>query len=259
MDDAAGIPLLEDSRTPPVIRKIVDATHAACRDLLRTDGNDGTWMDPDAADTVLGLIGIWGVPVLDPARLDPERTWLWADLHLRDAASVRCHRRPFWCRPTHDRALTRRWRRAIAPTDLTIHAGDFAPESMGERRRRALLDALPGRKINILGNHDVAALHAPLTGGWDASFGALVIASDPPLVVTHCPLRTVPPGSVNIHGHMHRRRDRTERSPASTSPSSRPATTRCEHRRSWPRPRAASPAKIQGRTPPEEQPHEHGD
>ena len=210
MDDAAGIPLLEDARTPPGIREIVDATRAACRDLLRTDGDDGTRMDPDAADTVLGLIGIWGVPVLDPARLDPERIWLWADLHLRDAASVRCHRRPFWCWPTHDRALRRRWRRAIAPADLTIHAGDFAPECVGERRRRALLDALPGRKINILGNHDVAALHAPLTDGWDASFGALVIASDPPLVVTHCPLRNVPPGTVNIHGHMHRRRDRSD-------------------------------------------------
>ena len=207
MDDATGIPLLEHSRTPPGIRKIVDATRAACGELLRTNGDDGAWMEPDTVETILGLIGIWGVPVLDPARLDPERTWLWADLHLRDAASVRCHRRPFWGWPTHDRALKRRWRQTIAPADLTIHAGDFAPEFIGERRRRTLLDALPGRKINVLGNHDVAALHAPLTDGWDASFGALVIASDPPLVVTHCPLRTVPPGSVNIHGHMHRRRD----------------------------------------------------
>ena len=208
MDGAASIPLLEDSRTPPGIREIVDATRAACRELLRTDGDDGTWMDPEAADTVLGLIGIWSVPVIDPTRLDPERTWLWADLHLRDAASVRCHHRPFWGWPAHDRALRRRWRQTIARTDLTIHAGDFAPESVGERRRRALLDALPGRKVNILGNHDVAALHAPLSDGWDATFGALVIASTPPLVVTHCPLRTVPPGAVNVHGHMHRQRDR---------------------------------------------------
>ena len=53
-------------------------------------------------------------------------------------------------------------------------------------------------------------MHAPLTDGWNASFGALVIASDPPLVVTHCPLRSVPPGAVNVHGHMHRRRDRRD-------------------------------------------------
>ena len=210
MDDTAGIPLLQCSQTPPAIAKIVDATHAACRDLLRTDGGDEAGMDPETVETVLGLIGLWGIPVLDLARLDPERTWLWADLHLRDAASVHCHRRPFWCRQTHDRALRRRWRRTVAPRDLMIHAGDFAPESVGERNRRALRDALPGRKVNVLGNHDVAAMHAPLTEGWDASFGALIIPSDPPLVVTHCPLRTVPAGAANIHGHMHRRRDRKD-------------------------------------------------
>lgn len=35
-----------------------------------------------------------------------------------------------------------------------------------------------------------------------------MIASQPPLVITHCPLRNVPAGAVNIHGHMHRRQDR---------------------------------------------------
>lgn len=208
MKNTPWIPLLENVRTTAGVRKIVDATHTACRDLIRTNGDRKTWMDPDAGETILGLIRIWGIPVLDANRLDAERTWLWADIHLRDAASVRVHRRPFWCRATHDRALKRRWRRAIGPTDLTIHAGDFAPESMGERSRRTLLNTLPGRKINILGNHDVAMIHAPLEDGWDATFGALVIASDPPLVVTHCPLRKVPPGAINVHGHMHRRRDR---------------------------------------------------
>ena len=123
---------------------------------------------------------------------------------------MRVHRRPFWCWATHDRALRRRWRGTIGATDLTIHAGDFAPEFVGEHRRRGLLDTLPSRKINILGNHDVAAMHAPFTNGWDASFGALVIASTPPLVVTHCPLRSVPAGAVNVHGHLHRRVDRRD-------------------------------------------------
>ncbi len=89
-----------------------------------------------------------------------------------------------------------------------LHAGGFAPEFVDELHRRALLDALPGRKVNILGNHDVVAVHAPLTDGWDATLGALVVASNPPLAITHCPLRDVPPGAVNVHGHMHRRRDR---------------------------------------------------
>lgn len=96
----------------------------------------------------------------------------------------------------------------VAPADTIIHVGDFTPESVGEKYRRRMLDALPGRKINILGNHDVAALHAPLTEGWNDTHGALVVASNPPPVLTPCPLRTVPAGTVNVHGHMHRRRDR---------------------------------------------------
>lgn len=171
MDDTAIIPLLEDSGTPTLIREIVSATRAACEDLLGTDGGNDAWMDEDAVETILGLIGIWGIPVLDPARLDPERTWLWSDLHLRDAASVRGHRRPFWCRPTHDRALRHQWRRTVGRTDLIIHAGDFAPEHVGENTRSALLETLPGRKINVLGNHDVAGMHAPLTEGWTRASG----------------------------------------------------------------------------------------
>ena len=208
MEDTASLPLLHESDWPPVIERIVEATRTGCRELLHAEGDRGAWISAEAAETILGLIGIHGIPVLDASATDLEHTWMWADLHLRDAASVRHHRRPFWCWPTHDLALRRRWRHTVASTDLLIHVGDFAPESIGERRRRALLDTLPGRRVNVLGNHDVAAMHAPLTDGWDASFGALVIGSVPPLVVTHCPLRSVPPGAVNVHGHMHRRRDR---------------------------------------------------
>ena len=89
-----------------------------------------------------------------------------------------------------------------------IHVGDFAPESVNEDRRQKLLNSLPGTKINILGNHDIRSSLTPLTEGWAASYGAIVLAATPPLVITHCPLRTVPAGTVNVHGHMHRRRDR---------------------------------------------------
>ena len=192
----------------PDLEEIARATRAAYRDLLDSDDQGRTGMNPDATHTILAMIATWGIPILRIGGLHPERTWLWADLHLRDRASVRYHHRPFWCWRTHDRALKRRWDRAVAPADTIIHVGDLAPESVGEQYRRRMLETLPGWKINVLGNHDVAALHAPLTDGWNATHGALVIASAPPLVITHCPLRTVPAGTVNVHGHMHRRRDR---------------------------------------------------
>ena len=198
----------------PDLEKIARATRTAYRDLLDSDDQGRTGMNPDATHTILAMIATWGIPVLRIDDLHPERTWLWADLHLRDRASVRYHHRPFWCWRTHDRTLKRRWRRTVAATDTIIHVGDLAPESVGEQYRSRMLQKLPGSKINILGNHDVAALHAPLSDGWNTTHGAVVIASAPPLVLTHCPLRTVPAGSVNVHGHMHRRRDRRFEPPA---------------------------------------------
>ena len=36
----------------------------------------------------------------------------------------------------------------------------------------------------------------------------LYVHGDPPLFVTHVPLRNVPPGCVNVHGHLHQGRVR---------------------------------------------------
>ena len=166
-------------------------------------------MSAEAVQTIVAMISISGIPILERSSPETERTWLWSDLHLLDQASVQEHRRPFRSWRSHDRNLKRRWRQAIAPEDTMIHVGDFAPEWINEDRRRKLLEELPGTKINILGNHDIRSILTPLTEGWNHSYGAMIIAATPPLVITHCPLRTVPAGAVNVHGHMHRRKDRT--------------------------------------------------
>ena len=89
MDNAGTIPLSTKARTVPAITEIVRATRAACRDLVGPHNDEGTSLGPDATHTVLAMIRLWGVPVVDTADVDPERTWLWSDLHLRDTASVR--------------------------------------------------------------------------------------------------------------------------------------------------------------------------
>ncbi len=187
---------------------IAKATRQACRELLGADERGKTSMAPEATKTILATIATWGIPIIEMTNMQAEQTWIWSDLHLRDGASVRFHRRPFWMVRTHDRALMRRGRQTVGAGDTIIHAGDFASEFVHDAARTKLLDSLPGRKINVLGNHDVAGLLAPLTDGWDETHGALVVAADPPLVVTHCPLRTVSAGAVNVHGHTHRRWDR---------------------------------------------------
>ena len=194
----------------PVLREIANTAAASYRALLQADATGDTRMDPAALHTVAAMIQIWGVPVLEIDEDEAERTWLWSDLHFEDHNSVSEMRRPFRRWSTHDEALKRHWRRHVRAEDTVIHGGDFAPECVNERQRKGLLEALPGTKINILGNHDIRSVLTPLTEGWSASYGAMVLATTPPLVITHCPLRTVPAGTVNVHGHMHRRRDRTE-------------------------------------------------
>ena len=49
-------------------------------------------------------------------------------------------------------------------------------------------------------DHDTEGLH-------DADFTSMCIAAvcatDPPLALSHLPLRRVPPTAINVHGHIH--------------------------------------------------------
>ena len=55
-----------------------------------------------------------------------------------------------------------------------------------------------------MGNHDFNPRSGLLDAAdHDAWTGVLVIETDPPLVMTHVPLVGVPPGWVNVHGHLH--------------------------------------------------------
>ena len=63
--------------------------------------------------------------------------------------------------------------------------------------------AAPGRrKILVFGNHElgVAGVAVP---GFDEIYSVLYADGDPPLLMTHFPLRRVPKECVNVHGHLH--------------------------------------------------------
>ena len=132
-----------DANRRRTLEAIARATRAWYREQLHGNKNAPTLMDQDATRTVLTMIAISGVPILEMNETEAEQTWLWSDLHLQDRASVRIHQRPFWCWRTHDRALKKRWRKAVKPTDTVIHGGDFAPEWINENDRRNLLNTLP--------------------------------------------------------------------------------------------------------------------
>ena len=69
----------------------------------------------------------------------------------------------------------------------------------------ARLRAAPGRRLLVLGNHDVHRRKMLDAAGFERMCVAAVRAGEPPLVFSHLPLERPPAGVVNVHGHLHRR------------------------------------------------------
>ena len=92
----------------------------------------------------------------------------------------------------------------MEPEDTSICLGDVAhPDTW--RKRRTLLDLrnCPGRRLLGIGNHDMLNSDHLRNAGFVDQHPAALCATDPPLALTHMPLREPPPGAVNVHGHLH--------------------------------------------------------
>jgi len=129
--------------------------------------------------------------------------WVFADTHL-------CHRNIFQHRPDregnffksgseHDEYVCDMWNDHIGGGDIVYLLGDVAFNVRG----LALIKNLPGRKVVIVGNHDLAfstiAQHASSVHAMkeiDLGFRA---------IMTHIPLHdsAMDRWRLNIHGHMH--------------------------------------------------------
>ena len=85
-----------------------------------------------------------------------------------------------------------------------VCGGDMGGTRTITRRWKPPCADLPGPWHAVLGNHDFTRFlgrEKPL--GTERTSMSLVIATDPPLLVTHVPLLRVPAGCVNVHGHEH--------------------------------------------------------
>lgn len=150
----------------------------------------------------------------------PERVWVWSDLHLFHTNILRYSSRPFGSiQEMHDTL----WANAFASvgdTDWLLFVGDL---SFGQPDATAAwMASLPGRKVNIMGNHDVQGACSKVSPfhlgfeaiaesqDWRAPKG-LVDAEGQPidrLWITHYPLYSgwVPEGVAHVHGHLHQHR-----------------------------------------------------
>ena len=78
---------------------------------------------------------------------------------------------------------------------LTVHG-------LWGRRLKRVRQA-PGRKILVYGNHEITGAGLVDSDGFDEVHSTLYVDGDPPLLLTHVPLRVFPEGCVNVHDHLH--------------------------------------------------------
>ena len=79
--------------------------------------------------------------------------WFTSDTHFGHRNIIDFCKRPFSSVEEMDEELIRRWNVLVKPSDTVYHLGDFAFKSSGPIEM--YYNRLQGRKVVILGNHDV--------------------------------------------------------------------------------------------------------
>jgi calcineurin-like phosphoesterase family protein len=131
-----------------------------------------------------------------------------ADLHLSHAGVTRFLRadgtklRPWDTPEEMDAALIERWNSVVEEFDRVYILGDVAIN----KRALPLLDQLNGKKVIVLGNHDIFGAKEYLKYVDDVRGSKVVDGPEGPrAILTHIPIheRSIGRFVVNIHGHLH--------------------------------------------------------
>ena len=133
---------------------------------------------------------------------DHARVWVWADLHLGHTKTLETFGRPFKTAKEMTDQIFSNWQQVVAPEDTILIVGDVTVHGLWGRRLARVGEA-PGRKILVYGNHEATGNEFLGCEAFDDVHSTLYVHGDPPLLLTHVPLRVVPNGCVNIHGHLH--------------------------------------------------------
>jgi calcineurin-like phosphoesterase family protein len=124
------------------------------------------------------------------------RYWLTGDTHFGHTLLQKYCRRPV----DVDEQIKHNWAALIHPSDLVVHLGDVAFSFVPLRE---WLDALPGRKILVRGNHDGHTISWYTANGFDFACDGLILSG---IFFTHRAAPILPEGArLNVHGHCHNR------------------------------------------------------
>lgn len=135
--------------------------------------------------------------------------WVWSDTHFghNNIIKYTAPHRPFADKLEMNEAMMSNYRKVVLPHDISIWGGDVA--FMSESEMNSVLDTLPGHKIQIVGNHDIHRDGTLYDLNFDERYLCMVVNIREPdgyeyqLHFTHYPMDSVPPGCVNVHGHIH--------------------------------------------------------
>lgn len=133
-------------------------------------------------------------------------TWVWSDPHLGHERSLKAFHRPFRNAGECDAALWTAWHDSVRPGDDVICLGDVTVDGEADSSHHEAWSRAPGTKWLVLGNHDAVPGNRVRAFQTTGTTIALYAPGDPALVLTHVPLRKVPAGTVNVHGHLHHHR-----------------------------------------------------
>lgn len=126
------------------------------------------------------------------------RVFLTSDIHWDHEAMVIKHRK-FQSLEDQRDLIIKNWNKTVHKRDLTIIAGDLTME----KANYDWLDLLNGRKIAVLGNHDLRQHVRALMNHVDSVCGAYDYKG---YIITHIPIHKrelVGRFCGNIHGHVH--------------------------------------------------------
>lgn len=156
----------------------------------------------------------WNIPIINQTPFvlnntgtkDGRNVWIWSDIHFGHRNIIKYANRPFPNIDLMKQCLVGNYINVVQPEDIVFWLGDITfGDVLGINQ---LLSQLPGKKIHIIGNHDMDSKGKLNNLKFDEQYSCFVIDVvdvdiEYQLLLTHYPLDMIPVGCVSVHGHIH--------------------------------------------------------
>lgn len=139
------------------------------------------------------------------------KVYFWSDMHFFHSNIIKYSNRPFETVKNMNDILLHNYYKNISSEDVVIIGGDIS--FAGKERTIDLLKNLPGKKIWVIGNHDIERKSMKLLNFHISDLIAMAFSFNikdkdnniKNFIVSHYPIgnQWLPDNTWNIHGHTH--------------------------------------------------------